>query len=83
MTTTIIKAFEVLRWDGGEFHRHHCYIADEVEASKLAGPHDLVKPVRFIIHDTADDAISYHQGKIREQAIAKLTDVERAALGIS
>lgn len=83
MTTRIIDCFEVQQWDGGERHNHECYIANEKAAKAIAGQHGLVFAKSFIIHDDESDYKHWKSGKIREQALAKLSREEQIALGLT
>lgn len=80
--TKIIECWEVQRWDGGERHNHHCYVETEITAKEIAGVHDIVIRREFIIHETKTAYDEWHNGKLKEKALAKLTPEERKVLGL-
>lgn len=82
MATTLINCFDVQRWDGGERTVHECYVTDKVSASNIAGMHGSVVEKTFIIHDNQDDYNDFKNGEVKKRALAKLSDIELAALGL-
>lgn len=82
MTTRLIECYDVQLWDGGDRHNHHCYMMDEGSAHKIAGTHGQVYKKQIIVHDTEQDYRDFKNGEVKRKALAKLTDVEIAALGI-
>ena len=43
----------------------------------------VVRPVRLILADTAEDMDAYHQEERRQKALAKLTAEDKALLGLA
>lgn len=82
MATQIIELFEVQQWDGGERHNHDCYATTETVATEIAGQHGLVLKRKFVVHDTTTDYKAWKNGDIKRQAMAKLSPLEIAALGL-
>lgn len=82
MTTRLIECFDVQQWDGGDRTIHAGYIVNESDAKDIAGQHGYVHKVKIIIHDNKQDFKDFKEGEVKRKALAKLTDIEIAALGI-
>ena len=83
MTVKIIDCFSVEVWIRGDRHNHKCYVSSKEEASLLVGKHDYIHKVQFVIYDTAQEYKDVTDGKLKEQALSKLTPEERLALGFN
>ena len=79
----IIECKRVDLWDGGDRHHFGFYIDEEVPdtAIKTAYPHCTVRNERLAVFDTLDEVKENDVKKLRESALAKLTPLERKALG--
>lgn len=85
MTTRIIECFEVMDHgeDGRVFPgRHVAYIADEKDAKALAGNWLSVGKKTIVVHDNRSDYDHFKSQALKDQALAKLTQEERLALGL-
>lgn len=82
MTTKLIECYDVQQWDGGDRTTHVGYIVNESDAKDIAGMHGHTHKVKIIIHDNKQDFKDFRDGEVKRQALAKLTDLEIAALGI-
>lgn len=83
MAVKILKLYDVLVWDGGERHNHKFYLTNKEEADRwlAVNTYDSVYEKTIEIFDTVEDWMDWSKGKIKEQALAKLTPEERRALG--
>lgn len=81
--TKVINCFEVMLWDGGDRHLHECYVESKDDAHSIAGKHGLVIPRSIVIYENKNEYESMKSGKIKEQALSKLTDLELKALGLT
>lgn len=81
MTIQIIKMFDVHVWDGGERQNYAASFSSEEEAKKFASKHDYISPKEIIVFDNVEEAKDFKNGAVKKQALAKLTDAERKALG--
>ena len=81
MTIQIIKMFDVHVWDGGDRQDYAGSFSSEEEAKKFVGKNDYMSPREIIVFDTVEEAKDFKNGAIKKQALAKLTDAERKALG--
>lgn len=80
----IIDCWTVEIWDGGDRQNHLCYVATEEEAKKLYNPKtDYIGKRQFVVYETAQEFNDFKNGKLKEQALAKLTREERLSLGFN
>lgn len=79
----VLKLYSVCVWDGGDRQNHKFYLTSKEEADKYLANHrfDCVNERTFEIFDTVDEWKDWSAGKVKEQALAKLTLEERRALG--
>ena len=80
----VIECWIVEQWDGGEFHIPKFYLATKDEANKYKDKHmhDNVRPVVLTIYDSVEESEANDTRTLRRNAIAKLSPLERQALGI-
>lgn len=80
----VIECWAVYEWDGGERHNFEFHLATKEEAEKYKAKHkhDDVVPVVLTIFDSVEESEAHSHKALRKQAIAKLTPLERQALGI-
>lgn len=81
-TLTIWKIEE---WDGGEhqYFKGRAFATQEAaNAYKVKYPHDAVVKQTIFIFDDMDDMQEHTNAKLRESALAKLTEAEKHALGL-
>ena len=83
MAVKILKLYSVQVWDGGDRHNHKFYLTSKEEADRwlAANTYDGVYEKTVEIFDTIEDWKDWSKGKVKEQALAKLTPEERRALG--
>ena len=80
----IVECWEVRSWVGGDVHIHKFYLLSEAEAQayKAVNKNDSVsKKQIFTFFDTVAEAEEHSMQKARERALAKLSALERKALG--
>jgi len=80
----VVECWEVRSWDGGDMYNHKFYLLSEAEAQayKAVNKNDSVsKKQIFTFFDTVAEAEDHSMQKVRERALAKLTSLERKALG--
>lgn len=79
----VIGCWSILEWDGCDRHNHKFYISSEDEACRHldANKHDIVERTTLVIFDTLEEVEENKLSKLRESALAKLTPLERKALG--
>jgi hypothetical protein len=70
-------------WDGGSNHNHKFYVATEEEAKRWMekNKYDYIRPFNFTVFDTIEEAADNDIAKVKERALAKLSTMERKALG--
>ena len=75
--------WDVQEWDGGSMTNHAFYVATKEEADKWIRDHkfDSVVEKELEIYDTVAEYLEGKSEKTRERALAKLTPIERKALG--
>lgn len=83
MTTRIIEAYDVHRWDGGDGAKHYCYMSNEKDAIEVAGENGYYVKLDFVVHESITDLQYWNNGEIKRQALAKLTTAEKIALGVN
>ena len=83
MKTIEAKQADLL--DGGDRHNFGFFIDVSVddEAIKEAYPHAVIRPTTITVLDSLDDQKEYERQKLIQQALGKLTDREREALGLA
>lgn len=79
----VIECWEVLYWDGADRHNHGFYLASEEDANKFkeTNKYDMVKKKTIIIFDTLEEQKTHNVEALKKSALAKLTALERQALG--
>jgi hypothetical protein len=80
----IIKCWDIQTWDGGDRHNHRYYVATKALADEwmARSKHDMVFEKEFIIMDDLAEVDEYKLQLIRQQALAKLNEQEKKALGL-
>lgn len=80
----IIECWNIQDWDGGERHNHVFYITseEEKEAYLAKNKHSLAFKQTLVVFDTLEEREANTTAKLRESALAKLTPLERKALGL-
>ena len=80
-----INCWAVEVWDGGDRHNLKFYVKtkEEAEKWKVKNPHDFIHEKNFIIFDTIEEAQENDLAKVRERVLAKLSPIERKALGLN
>jgi hypothetical protein len=83
-----IKIYQIALWDGGDRHNASdvCFW-ERVDAEyylKAGGHrHDIINTCAFTVYNNVDDYAAVHSQEVRDTALAKLTDIEKGALGLS
>lgn len=81
----VIDVWNVQAWDGGDRHNHHFYLKREAATEQQLKEwdiHGLFLKQSLIVLDSMEEIPRFEQEKIRQRALAKLTTVEREALGL-
>ena len=80
----IIKCWDIQTWDGGDRHNHRYYVSTKELADEwmARSKHDMVFEKEFIIMDDLAEVDEYKLQLIRQQALAKLNEQEKKALGL-
>lgn len=80
-----IECYSIEVWDGGDRHNHKFYVKSEAEAKKWKekNPHDYYHKKTFIVFDTLEEAEANDLATVRKNVIARLSTIERRALGIT
>ncbi len=79
----VIECYSIMVWDSGERHNHRFYVASEAEAKKWKqqNKYDEYSKQTIVVFDSLEEAKENETSKVRERALAKLTELERKALG--
>lgn len=80
-----IEYYQFMQWDGGD--RHHAKepaFFDKKDADAFLGDnvYDHFDKKTVYIYESVDEYNSIHNTQLKESALAKLTDLEKKALGI-
>ena len=78
------EVYDIQQWDGGERHNHKFYLASKEEAEKYIAKnkYDRYDHKVMIVFDTVEEAEENDLKTVRARVIAKLTPLERRAMGI-
>lgn len=76
--------YDIQQWDGGERHNHKFYLASKDEAEKYIAQnkYDRYDHKVMIVFDTVNEAAENDLKTVRARVIARLTPLERRALGV-
>ena len=80
-----IEAWSIQVWDGASNHNHKFYVASEEEAQKFieGNSYDRIDKQTIVIYDTLEEALDHDLATIKQRVIAKLTPLERRAMGVA
>lgn len=82
----VLKLWDYQVWDGGSYCNHEAYFyqntVSEKEVKLLAGTYDAAYDKKIAIYSSIQEYEDDKSGKVRKQALAKLTVAERKALGV-
>jgi hypothetical protein len=80
-----VECYAIMVWDGGDRHNLKGYITSKEEAKKhlVGNTYDRIEPRTFFFFDTYEQMKDYESGELRKRALAKLTAIERKALGLA
>lgn len=80
----LLKLWDIQVWDGGDRHNSAYLVSDISIADEWIKEHkhDLVWSKEIVIIESWDELKDYQTGKMRENALAKLTDFEKKLLGL-
>jgi hypothetical protein len=77
--------YEIMRWDGGDLHNASgvCFFSKE-EANEFLGDnrYDLIRENTVVVYDSVEEYYAVTSAETKQRALAKLTDVEKRALGL-
>ena len=78
-----ITCWDIQEWDGGDRTNHAFYVATEHSAAYWKEKHqfDSVSEKTFEIYDSIKEWEDSRSQATKERALAKLTPIERKALG--
>lgn len=81
----LLKLWDIQCWDGGERHNSRYLVSDKSIGDKWLQhhKHDIIWEKEIIILESWDELENYRNGKVREAALAKLTDIEKKVLGLA
>lgn len=76
-------AWSIEVWDGGDRHNPRYLVSNKAAADgwKAKNSYDLIVEKNMIIFDSLAEIEDFENGEIKKQALAKLTEVEKRALG--
>lgn len=79
-----LEYWDIEVWDGGDRHNRKFSVADEVEADKWIKTHkyDIKVKHTLTVFDTLEEAMENDLVSVRKRLLAKLTPLEKQALGI-
>lgn len=80
----VIECFAIEVWDGGDRHNFAFHLAtwalvDEYMKTNI---HDNARPVTLVVFETLDELVANSNEKLRKSALAKLSAMEKKALGL-
>ena len=80
----VIKCWDIQVWDGGERHNHRYYVKTKEAADEwiAKNKYDRVYEHEIVILDDCNEIEEYKNDELRKRALAKLTDLEKKALGL-
>lgn len=80
----VIECWSIQQWDGGDRQNHAFYLTSAEEKEKYMKTHkqDAAVKTTLVVYDTLDEVAENDRKKVRERALAKLTPLEKMALGI-
>lgn len=81
----VIHGYMISVWDGGEHHHPKYFITDKVEADKYMKDHvyDTCREHTIVVFESYQDIIDSDTATLRKSALAKLTHLEKVALGLA
>ena len=79
-----ITYYEIMRWDGGDRHNASgvCFSSKESANEFLDNSYDLIREKTAVIYDSVEEYTAATSEETKQKALAKLTDVEKRALGL-
>ena len=81
----LISLYQVRQWDGGERHNATdiCFETEEKVKEFLGEKsYDTYMHLKYTVYDSVEEYENTKSQRVREQALAKLTDIEKKALGL-
>lgn len=79
----VISCWDVQVWDGADRCNHKFFVAtkNEAEIWTKANTYDSIHERKFEIYDTVEEYLEGTSKETKARALAKLTPIERKALG--
>lgn len=81
-----IEYYDIEVWDGGDRHNRKFSVASEHEAKKWKeakeNRYDTYTKHTLVVFDTLEEAMENDLASVRKRLLAKLTPLEKQALGI-
>ena len=80
----VIECKQVDEWDGGDRHHFGFYVSTDVpnEDIEKARPHCYIAKKTLVVFDSLQEVADHDVHKVRKQVWAKLTPLERQAIGM-
>lgn len=80
----VITCWDIQVWDGGDRHNHKFYVETKAEADKwmAKNTYDYIYEKKFEIFSSIQEWEESQAEATKKRALAKLTAVERKALGL-
>lgn len=80
----VIECWDVQVWDGGDRHNHKFFLRSEKEAKKWKekNQYDYIAKKTITIFDSFEEALENDLVEVRKRTLAKLSPLEKQALGI-
>ncbi len=79
-----ITYYQFMKWDGGDRHypSNPCFLHKE-DADKFIGDnrYDLFRENTVVVYESIEEYAAVNLDETKLKALAKLTDIEKAALG--
>jgi len=80
-----IRLYQYQRWDGGDRHINQDICFEDLEQMQqflLTRPHDLYIERKFTVYADITEYELTQSESVKTAALAKLTDIEKQALGL-
>lgn len=80
----IYEGYMIAVWDGGELHHDKYFVTTKEIAEDYKKDHkyDTIRPHTVVVYESYQDIKDADYKKNRESGLAKLTHLEKAALGL-
>ncbi len=81
----ILTVWDIQVWDGSDRHSHKYYVASKeaADAWMKKNRFDRVTTKDLVVFDNLEDIEHFNLMEVRKKALAKLTEDEKLALGVT